>query len=113
MSRKSKILIFSFGVVAAAFIALYHFAATNKRTAKVPACHYNLMQLEICKFDWAGDYNKTTNDTPTWDDLRTYFPDGWSNSIPVCPAGGTYILGRVGELPRCSIGGGYDHELLR
>jgi hypothetical protein len=61
------------------------------------------MQLEICKDIWAKG-NKTTNDTPTWDDLRPYFPDGWSNNIPVCPAGGTYILGRVGERPRCSIG---------
>jgi hypothetical protein len=113
MSRTSKILIFSFSLVAVAFIALYLFAATHKRTAKIPACHFNLMQLELCKHEWASDNNKAANDTPTWDDLRPYFSDRWSNSIPVCPAGGTYILGRVDELPRCTIGGGYEHELLR
>src|SRR5208282_1525112 len=112
MSRNSKILICSVCLVAAVVIALPVLAHFTRKSSKIPLCHFNLMQLELCKIDWAQDYNKTTNDTPTWDDLRPYFPDRWSNSIPVCPVGGTYIIGRVGEQPRCSIGGGYDHSLL-
>jgi len=82
------------------------------RDNRIPRCHDNLARLEIFKFEWASENHKTTNDTPTWDDLRQNFPDRWSNSIPVCPAGGTYTIGRVGEKPRCSIGGGYRHSLL-
>ena len=81
------------------------------RDNRIPRCHDNLVQLETYKFMWASE-NQTTNDSPTWDDLRQFFPDHWSNGIPVCPAGGTYTIGRVGEKPRCSVGGGYRHSLL-
>jgi hypothetical protein len=53
-----------------------------------------------------------SNLDPTWDDLWPYFPARWSNSIPICPAGGTYTIGPVGEKPKCSAGGGFDHSLL-
>lgn len=82
------------------------------RDNRIPRCHGNLVQLELFKDQWASENRKSTNDTPTWDELRPSFPDRWSNSIPVCPAGGTYTLGRVGEKPRCSVGGGYRHALL-
>ena len=113
MSRTWKIVVLILCLATVAYFAIAFIAASRKKTARIPVCHSNLMNLELIKMDWAGENNKTTNDTPTWDDLRSYFPESWSNNIPVCPAGGTYILGRVGELPRCSIGGGYDHELLQ
>lgn len=68
----------------------------------------NLRNIELIKRDWANNENKTTNDTPSWDDLRPYFPIRWSNNIPICPSGGIYTIGRVGEIPTCSIGG-YEH----
>ncbi len=68
-------------------------------------CVDNLRNLDLLKRNWANDDNKTTNDVPSWDDLRPYFPSRWSNNIPICPGGGTYRLGRVGEPPTCSIGG--------
>lgn len=61
-------------------------------------------------------YNKGSDDSPTWDDLRPYFPDWATNGLvrwtngPVCPEGGIYTIGRVGETPRCSIGG-YSHAV--
>ena len=112
LSPKSKALSFSVFVVAVGLIAFVLFARSARRSSKVPQCHFNLMQLELCKHDWASEKHKTDNDTPTWEDLREYFPEmGWTN-IPVCPRGGTYTIGRVGEKPKCSIGGGYDHSLL-
>jgi len=43
---------------------------------------------------------RTTGDSVAWSDVTPYI------KVPlVCPRGGTYILGRVGEQPRCSIGG--------
>jgi len=111
MAQKSRILIFSVCLVAAVIFAVF-VSASSRKTAKKPRCYSNLMQLELFKLNWASENNKATNDTPTWNDLRPYFPDSWSNNIPVCPAGGTYIIGKVGEQPKCSIGGGFDHSLL-
>ena len=111
MSRTTKILICSVCLVAAVVIVLPFLAHHTRQSNKIPRCHDNLRRIELAKFNWAGNEAKTTNDTPTWDDLRLYFPDSWSNGIPVCPAGGTYTIGRVGEQPRCSVGGGYDHSL--
>ena len=61
---------------------------------------------------WEGNRTtaEATNDAPTWDDLRPYFPYTWSNSIPVCPDGGVYTIGRLGENPKCSIGKEYSHS---
>jgi hypothetical protein len=79
--------------------------ACERRSAKMSVCNYNLMQIRYAKQQWAGNYGKTTNDIPVWNDLRPFFPDEWSNRIPVCPSGGTYSIGSVGEDPKCSIGG--------
>ena len=63
-------------------------------------CVNHLMQLDGAKQQWELERHKTTNDTPTLDELRPYL-----KQTVACPEGGTYIPGRVGEPPRCSIGG--------
>lgn len=78
--------------------------------SSVSRCKENLRNIQVCKELWANDNSKTTNDIPSWNDLRPYFPDRWSNNVPVCPSGGAYTIGRVGEPPKCSIGG-YEHSL--
>ena len=75
------------------------------RSSKISGCVLDLRNIQVCKELWADNYSKTSNDIPTWDDLRFFFPVAWSNSIPVCPAGGSYKINRVGEQPTCSIGG--------
>src|ERR1700690_3863879 len=111
MSRKSTILtvssVFVLGLVVLAVLNFYHVSPT---TAATPPCVSHLEQIDIAKNQWALENHKTTNDVPTWNDLRLYFPS-WmslSNGSPVCPEGGTYTLGRVGVPPTCSIGG-YRH----
>jgi hypothetical protein len=47
---------------------------------------------------WAEKDNKTADDTPAMEDLLPYI-DCQTN----CPYGGTYTIGKVGELPSCSI----------
>jgi hypothetical protein len=119
MSRKLKILVFSVCVVAAVVITVLIIAYFRMRSssAEIPPCHLNLELIEVCKQNWANDNGKTANDKPTWDDLRPYFPDWltnssyWTNGRPICPEGGTYTIGQLGEKPRCSIGGGYGHSL--
>jgi hypothetical protein len=36
--------------------------------------------------------------------LRNFVRRPSNGNLPKCPAGGTYIIGRVGENPKCSIG---------
>jgi hypothetical protein len=64
-------------------------------------CINNLRQLEGAKQLWAEENHKTTNDTPAVEDIRPFI----APHALVCPQGGTYTLGRIGELPRCSRGG--------
>ena len=84
---------------------------TRRQTIARPLpCVENLKKIEFCKIEWQGNQvNEDTNHVPTWDDLRPYFPAGWSNRIPVCPSGGTYTIGRLEEHPKCSIRG-YEHS---
>src|SRR5947209_12502135 len=63
------------------------------------SCQNKLRQIDTAKQAWADDHHKTTNDTPTWESLL-----GYLKTTPLaCPNGGTYTLGRVGQLPTCSI----------
>jgi len=72
---------------------------TDRSTKPEVACLNNLRQIDGAEQAWALENHKSTNDTPTWDDLRTYF-----RALPLkCPAGGSYSLVRVSEPPRCSI----------
>jgi hypothetical protein len=119
---KSKLLILSGCFVAAALVAVLIAEgmlafSRARRSSKIPPCHELLVLIDLAKHDWADNESKTTNDAPTWDDLRPYFPDWatnklihWTNGRPVCPEGGVYTIGRVGELPRCTIGG-YTHAV--
>jgi hypothetical protein len=57
------------------------------------------------KQQWALEYRKTTNDVPTLEDLRPFIGYGTNKTLPACPNGGTYIMGKVGESPECSYPG--------
>ena len=65
------------------------------------SCPINLSQISEAKNRcWALEHGQTTNDTPTWGDLRPYLK---APTPFICPNGGTYTIGRVGEMPICSI----------
>ena len=82
-----------------------------RSTSASNACVNHLRQIGGAKEQWAVDNRKTTNDIPSWDDIKPYL---WHEEVPRCPDGGTYILGRVGDPPRCSLApafvGGKSHE---
>ena len=80
------------------------------RDTRIPICYDNLRNIEVCKFWWEANEGKSTNDIPKWEDLRPYFPDRWSNAVPICPNGGSYIINPIGSTARCSVGGD-GHEL--
>ena len=88
------------------FVGLPWYVHTHTKPSAHP-CVNNLMVIVGAKEQWALAKNKTTNDVPTWEDLRIYCGPGSEGAILTCPNGGTYTLGRVGESPTCSLGGDY------
>jgi hypothetical protein len=100
MSKKSLIVIGFLGVliIGATWLIPAYIRARN--TPSSAPCVVNLMQIAGAKEAWALENRKSTNDTPGWDDIRPFLKPAIS-----CQQGGAYILGRVGESPRCSVGG--------
>ena len=117
MTRKSKKL-----RIAAVTVALLVIVAATilpafiraRSTSASNACVNHLRQIAGAKEQWAVENRKGTNDIPSWTDIKPYL---WHAETPHCPDGGTYILGRVGELPRCSLRptfvGGKAHTLTQ
>src|SRR6266404_8212921 len=73
----------------------------NFRITAYSSCVNNLREIAGAKQNWAIDFHKTTNDVPTWADLRGYFAHG---ELPKCPNEGAYTIGRVVDNPVCSCG---------
>jgi hypothetical protein len=102
---KTFIIILAAIAVIVLVVGVPNFIRARSTRAAYP-CINNLRIIEAAKNQWMLDRGKTTNDVPTWNDIRPYFPS-WltlSNGMPVCPDGGTYTLWRVGERPTCSLG---------
>ena len=92
------------GLLAA--IALPNFVMA-RATSQANACINNMHQIDGSVTEWALENQKKTGDTINYpDDLTPYLKLNANNSIPVCPAGGSYILGKVGAIPQvaCSLG---------
>jgi hypothetical protein len=66
------------------------------------ACINNLRQLDGAKQQWALENRKTETAVPTEPEIAVYLR---SNTVPKCPAGGTYTLNSVKATPTCSIQG--------
>jgi hypothetical protein len=68
------------------------------KSVQANICANQLIMLADAKSLWAEQGNKTTNDTPLMKDLVPFI------RCPTnCPGKGIYTLGKVGELPSCSI----------
>lgn len=98
-------------LIAAGFILGTFFLAVisgcSKNSSKPPIadparqasiCANQLKMFANAKRLWAEENHKTADDTPLMSDLLPFI-DCQTN----CPYGGTYTIGKVGELPTCSI----------
>ena len=74
-----------------------------RNTGAKNACINNLRQIEGAKEQWELENKRTTNDVRAETDL--FGTDRYIKSKPICSAGGTYNLRKVGERPTCSIDG--------
>lgn len=68
------------------------------------SCVNNLRQLEAAKQEWALETGATNGTLVTANDITPYIQLDSNGKLPHCPAGGTYIFGRIGEDVKCSIG---------
>lgn len=71
---------------------------TQGKSYQASMCANRLRTLAGAKRLWAEQNGKTANDTPTINDLLPFI-----RGAGTCPAGGTYTLGKVDEMPSCSI----------
>jgi hypothetical protein len=71
----------------------------DKRTK---LCVANLVSLDSAKQQWALEQRKQPSDTPTINELLPYFGNTEGLYMPICPDGGTYTIGSVGEKPTCT-----------
>jgi hypothetical protein len=101
-------------VLLAAGVVFYRAWSINGRNE----CVHSLNHLCEAKGSWAEEHRANTNATPTWGDLRSYYngPTDWPTNAPAprCPGGGTWTIGRLGELPTCSIAkhtSAFRHEI--
>ena len=69
--------------------------------ADINSCINNLRQIDGAIQQWALEHQKPPKSLVTAQDVTPYLKDGF----PKCPAGGTYTLGTVEQIPICSIPG--------
>jgi hypothetical protein len=114
---KAVLLVVSITLVCA-FAAILVFVSIfppREHYSSYNICINNLRMIDAAKNEWALEHNAKTNDTPTWEDIKPYLErdpehdkpfvkfDPKSN-LPICPSGGVYTIGKIGEPPTCSLG---------
>jgi len=110
MTRKNKTLVTIVFVFLGLICAVAFFSPQRiDKYNYYAACRRNLADIDQAKRIWADKLGKSTNETPTWTDLRPYLEQeesrSWKDGLPKCPKSGNYTIGRLDELPKCSIGG--------
>jgi hypothetical protein len=98
---KKVVLILAVAVVVAASV----FYVQRSRVRSAQPCWGKLVNIEAAKEQWAIE-SKATSGTPvTIENILPYL-----GSMPTCHvASATYIIGKVGEEPRCTVHGTVSH----
>lgn len=106
MSMKSKaaMAVFMFLLGYFIFVILIPGFVAVKYVSNRNDCVNNLRQLQAAKNEWALENGIANGTLVAANDITPYIQLDSRGQLPKCPAGGTYILGRVGEDVKCSIG---------
>src|SRR5882757_8016478 len=89
------------GLLAA--IAIPNFVKA-RATSQANACINNLRQIDAAANQFALENGKKTGDAIVMTtDLTPYIKLNSANSIPGCPANGTYNIATVGASPTCTL----------
>jgi len=111
------LMAFSDEPTALSYSELFRYAAYLETPGySFDACINKLRQIDGAKQQWAlehgiawtangtNEMTWSTNVSPTWQDIEPYIKHGQSGRV-WCPYGGTYIIGKLSEPPRCSVKG--------
>ena len=89
------------GLLAA--IAIPNFVKA-RATSQANACINNLRQIDAAANQFALEKGKSTGASITLTtDLTPYIRLNSANSLPPCPAGGSYAIATVGTNPTCTL----------
>lgn len=92
------------GLLAA--IAIPNFVRA-RATSQTNACINNLRQIDGAKQQWALENHQNSTATPGQPSLQVYLGRGSAGGWPTEPAGGSYTVNQVNQVPTCSIGGAH------
>ena len=87
------------GLLAA--IAIPNFVRARE-TAQTNACINNLRQMDGAIQQWALETRAGATAAVTTANILPFLGRG-AGTLPICPAGGTYTVTTVDEVPECSI----------
>ena len=74
-SRLANILLIAFLLVCLLLLLATPFGVRSHTRSVIDSCQKNLIKIDAAKDEWALECRKTSNDIPSWSDLRPYFPD--------------------------------------